>query len=81
MIADDVGMGKTIEAGLIIATLRQQEPRARILVLCPAGVVLQWQDEMSEHFGLEFSVAGRDFNGPTRRAGNPTISFSARWTH
>ncbi len=61
VIADDVGMGKTIEAGLIIATLRQQDPRARILVLCPAGVVLQWQDEMSEHFGLEFSVAGRDF--------------------
>ena len=61
VIADDVGMGKTIEAGLIIATLRQQNPRSRILVLCPAGVVLQWQDEMEEHFGLAFSIAGRDF--------------------
>lgn len=61
LIADDVGMGKTIEAGLIIATLRQQNPRARILVLAPAGVVLQWQDEMEEHFGLAFSIAGRDF--------------------
>ncbi len=61
VIADDVGMGKTIEAGLIIATLRQREPRTRVLVLCPAGVVLQWQDEMSEHFGLTFSIAGRDF--------------------
>lgn len=61
VIADDVGMGKTIEAGLIIATLRQRNPQCRVLVLCPAGVVLQWQDEMEEHFGLIFSIAGRDF--------------------
>ena len=61
VIADDVGMGKTIEAGLIIATLRQRNPKTRVLVLCPAGLVLQWQDEMAEHFGLDFSIAGRDF--------------------
>jgi len=62
VIADDVGMGKTIEAGLIIAAMRQADPRARILILSPAGVVLQWQDEMEEHFGLDFSIVGRDFN-------------------
>jgi hypothetical protein len=62
VIADDVGMGKTIEAGLIIATLRQRNPQSRVLVLCPAGVVLQWQDEMEDHFGLIFSIAGRDFS-------------------
>lgn len=62
VIADDVGMGKTIEAGLIIASLRQRKPLSRVLVLCPAGVVLQWQDEMDEHFGLAFSIAGRDFS-------------------
>ena len=62
VVADDVGMGKTIEAGLVIAALRQQDPRARVLILSPAGVVLQWQDEMEEHFGLEFSIVGRDFN-------------------
>lgn len=61
LIADDVGMGKTIEAGLVIATIRQRKPGARVLILCPAGVVLQWQDEMEDHFGLEFSIAGRDF--------------------
>lgn len=61
VIADDVGMGKTIEAGLVIAAIRQQDPRSRMLVLSPAGVVLQWQDEMLEHFGLDFSIAGRDF--------------------
>ncbi len=61
VVADDVGMGKTIEAGLVIAALRQRNPQARVLVLCPAGVVLQWQDEMDEHFGLSFDIAGRDF--------------------
>lgn len=61
VIADDVGMGKTIEAGLIIASLRQRNPKCRVLVLCPAGLVLQWQDEMDEHFGMAFSAAGRDF--------------------
>ena len=61
VIADDVGMGKTIEAGLIIAAFRQRNPQCRVLVLCPAGVVLQWQDEMDEHFGLVFDIAGRDF--------------------
>lgn len=61
IIADDVGMGKTVEAGLMIASHRQNNPRARVLVMCPAGVVLQWQDEMEEHFGLLFSIAGRDF--------------------
>ncbi|MCX6857798.1 MAG: DEAD/DEAH box helicase [Verrucomicrobia bacterium] len=70
VIADDVGMGKTIEAGLIIATLRQRDPQCRVLVLCPAGVVLQWQDEMDEHFGLTFSIAGRDF----------TADRAANWT-
>lgn len=62
VIADDVGMGKTIEAGLMIATLRQRDPQCRVLVLCPAGLVLQWQDEMEEHFGLLFSIAGINFS-------------------
>ncbi len=62
VIADDVGMGKTIEAGLIIATMKQKNPKYRALILSPAGVVLQWQDEMEEHFGLIFNIAGRDFS-------------------
>lgn len=61
VIADDVGMGKTIEAGLLVAALRQRDRDCRVLILCPAGVVLQWQDEMDEHFGLTFDIAGRDF--------------------
>lgn len=61
VIADDVGMGKTIEAGLLIVTERQRNPLARILILSPAGVVLQWQDEMSDHFNLEFTIVGREW--------------------
>lgn len=60
LIADDVGLGKTVEAGLIITALLQEQPAARVLVVCPAGVALQWQDEMEEHFGHYFSVMGRD---------------------
>lgn len=61
LIADDVGMGKTIEAGLLISSLLRENDRARVLVLSPKGLVLQWQDEMREHFNLFFSVAGHDF--------------------
>lgn len=61
LVADDVGMGKTIEAGMIISAVMQEKSRARVLVLSPKGLVLQWQDELEEHFNLRFSVAGRDF--------------------
>jgi len=63
LIADDVGLGKTIEAGLIINSLLQGESasRKRILILCPAGLSAQWQDELEEHFGLYFSVLGTNF--------------------
>lgn len=61
LIADDVGMGKTIEAGLIIAAERQTNPKLRVLILAPKNVILQWQDEMEEHFGLFFRIAKRDF--------------------
>jgi len=61
LVADDVGMGKTIEAGLIISAARQANPKLRVLILAPKNVVLQWQDEMEEHFGLDFRIAKRDF--------------------
>ncbi|MCC6861354.1 MAG: hypothetical protein IT158_22490 [Bryobacterales bacterium] len=45
-IADDVGLGKTIEAGLIIRELLIRQKAKRIVVACPASVVLQWRDEL-----------------------------------
>jgi superfamily II DNA or RNA helicase len=63
VLADDVGLGKTIEAGLLITCLMRREPPQRIMVICPAGLALQWKDEMDEHFNLSFTILGTDFQG------------------
>lgn len=63
LLADDVGLGKTVEAGLIVATLRRGSPSYKVLVVVPASLALQWQDEMEEHFGLHFTIMGKDFAG------------------
>ena len=68
VLADDVGLGKTIEAGLIITCLIRREPPQRIMIVCPAGLALQWQDEMEDHFSLNFSIMGAGFDG--KRAAN-----------
>ena len=54
LIADDVGLGKTIEAGLVAQELLLRHRARRILVVCPAGLTLKWRDEMREKFGLDF---------------------------
>ncbi len=61
LLADDVGLGKTIEAGLILSQYHYDSRLKKILILCPASLTMQWQDEMIEHFGLRFSIANRDF--------------------
>ncbi|HND21431.1 MAG TPA: SNF2-related protein, partial [Acidobacteriota bacterium] len=63
VLADDVGLGKTIEAGLLITCLMRREPPQRIMIVCPAGLALQWKDEMDEHFNLNFTILGADFQG------------------
>ena len=56
MIADDVGLGKTIEAGLVINELLIRRRVNRILILCPASLRIQWRDEMMDKFSLPFDV-------------------------
>ncbi len=63
LLADDVGLGKTIEAGLIISTLRRGDPTYKVLIVVPASLALQWKEEMQEHFGLHFKVLSKDFSG------------------
>ena len=63
LLADDVGLGKTIEAGLIITSLLRRDPPQRILVVCPVGLALQWQDELDDHFDLRFAIMGDGFDG------------------
>ena len=60
LLADDVGLGKTVEAGLIIAELMARRRVHRLLIVTPAGPLLdQWQTEMTERFGLRLEVADR----------------------
>lgn len=61
LIADDVGLGKTIEVGLLLAALKRQGLARRILVVCPAGLTRQWQDEMHYKFGETYEIYGSGF--------------------
>lgn len=56
LLADDVGLGKTIEAGLVAQELLLRHRTRRIMIVCPAGLTVKWRDEMSEKFGLDFTV-------------------------
>jgi hypothetical protein len=60
-IADDVGVGKTIEAALVMQELSLRGQIDRVLVVCPASVTLQWRDELERRFGQRFEVYGRAF--------------------
>jgi superfamily II DNA or RNA helicase len=57
LFADEVGLGKTIEAGLVIRELKLRGRAKRILVVAPKGLTAQWQTEMLLHFGEEFRIA------------------------
>ena len=61
LIADDVGLGKTIEVGLLLAAKKRRRQIRRVLVVCPAGMVRQWQDEMRYKFNEEFFIYGDGF--------------------
>jgi ERCC4-related helicase len=60
-IADDVGLGKTIEAGLVLQELLLRQRVDQVLIVCPASVTLQWRDEMQKKFGLQFEIYDRKF--------------------
>ncbi|KAF5418607.1 MAG: RNA polymerase-associated protein RapA [Candidatus Methanogaster sp.] len=56
LLADDVGVGKTIEAGLIASELISQRRIRRIMIVCPASLQMQWRDEMKDKFNLDFKI-------------------------
>ncbi len=66
-IADDVGLGKTIEAGLVLQELLLRQRVEFVLVVAPASVCLQWQEELYKRFGLQFQVYDRNFVARMRR--------------
>jgi len=63
LFADDVGLGKTIEACLVIDHIMTKNKNPRILLLIPAGLKLQWKNELWEKFGYEFSIWNDETNG------------------
>ena len=79
MLADDVGLGKTIEAGLLVTELLLRRRIRRVLILCPASLRRQWRSEMLEKFALPFDIVDRaEGEALHRRAGldaNPWRSY------
>lgn len=67
LIADDVGLGKTIEAGLVVQELLLRHRARTVLVVCPAGLCVKWQEEMRDRFGLEFRIINTDAVRQLRR--------------
>lgn len=56
LIADEVGLGKTIEAGIIWTELRAREDMRRLLIVCPAMLREKWRDELKLRFGIDASI-------------------------
>ena len=58
ILADEVGLGKTIEAGLVLSELRLRGLARSVLVVCPSGLVAQWREELERKFGLATHLVG-----------------------
>lgn len=67
LIADDVGLGKTIEAGLIVQELLLRNRARTVFIVCPSSLQIQWQDQMRDKFGLEFRIVDSDLMRELRR--------------
>lgn len=67
MLADEVGLGKTIEAGMVWQALLQRGNASRTLVVTPAGLTRQWQEEFKDKFQADFEIFGRDFTAVNPR--------------
>ena len=62
LIADDVGLGKTIEVGLLLSALRQRGEADRVLLITPAGITKQWKEELHGRFRLsDYRIYGDEF--------------------
>jgi ERCC4-related helicase len=73
LIADEVGLGKTIETGLILKYLLTSQKVQRVLLLVPASVQVQWQQELHEKFNLHFwSYSQGEFTSPDDSTITPT---------
>jgi superfamily II DNA or RNA helicase len=67
LIADDVGLGKTIEAGMVALELMIRHRARKILVVCPSALQIQWRDQMRDKFGLDFRIVDAELMRDLRR--------------
>jgi superfamily II DNA or RNA helicase len=74
LLADDVGLGKTIEAGLVIQELLLRHRARSVIIVCPPSLSLKWQDEMRDKFGLEFTIVNSDLMAQVRRSHGPSAN-------
>jgi len=74
ILADEVGLGKTIEAGLIIKELKTRGLIKRILIVCPTGLVTQWSLEMQDKFNENFHIIlPEDYDTIRKITGNEDV--------
>lgn len=78
LIADDVGLGKTIEAGLVAQELTIRQRARRILIICPSALQIQWQEQMRDKFGLDFRIVNSELMKSLRRSRGLHVN---PWTH
>jgi SNF2 family DNA or RNA helicase len=76
ILADEVGLGKTIEAGLVASELRLRGLAARTLILVPVGLVEQWQQELDRKFGLPSVLAQSGVRDVAGSAEQPLVIAS-----
>lgn len=67
LIADDVGLGKTIEAGMVALELIIRHRARKILIVVPSALQIQWRDQMRDKFGLEFRIVDSSLMRDLRR--------------
>lgn len=81
MLADEVGLGKTLEAGILISYMLRMNLVDKVTILCPAGLLRQWQEEMHRHFNLDFWIyesASKSFlSANSERISNTTEKASS----
>lgn len=78
LIADDVGLGKTIETGLVVLELILRHRARTVLVVCPSALQIQWRDQMRDKFGLDFTIVDSKLFSELRRKRGLQVN---PWTH
>jgi superfamily II DNA or RNA helicase len=78
LIADDVGLGKTIETGLVVQEMLLRHRARSVLVVCPSSLQIQWQEQMRDKFGLEFRIVDSGLLKDLRRTRGLHVN---PWTH